>query len=291
MNALAYVRRTRSRAAVSPAVRTAIEDMTYELVPFKSVTDQIQHLPANARVSVTASPVKSLEDTLDLCAELIDRGHRPVPHLAARMVDDEAHVRSLATRITHLGITEIFCIAGDADDPGAFADSSSFLRSFLQVVGDEIDIVGVAAYPDGHAFIEDAALAAALVEKQELLAEAGVEAHMSTQMCFSPDTIRRWLTIQRAEGITMSVQLGVPGVVDRARLMSMGMRLGVGASLRFLKRNRSGIIRLFASTGYNPTTLIDPLSRDFEPLGIEGLHVFTFNQIEATRQWQAAVLS
>ncbi|NIU22427.1 MAG: 5,10-methylenetetrahydrofolate reductase, partial [Actinobacteria bacterium] len=82
--------------------------MAYELVPLKNLPGQIEHLPDEALVSVTASPVKTLDDSLDVCADLIDRGHRPIPHLAARMVEDPEHLKSLARRIKDLGIRRIF---------------------------------------------------------------------------------------------------------------------------------------------------------------------------------------
>ena len=290
MNALANVLRRTPRVIHGSTARAAIKTMTYELVPVKSLDAQMNHLPDNARVAVTASPVRPLEDTLDAAAGLIDRGHRPVPHLAARMVRDESHLRQIAARLKALGISEIFCIGGDSDDPGRYPDALSFLAALLQVASGDITAVGVAGYPDGHAFIDAGDLRRALVEKQELFAEAGVKGHMTTQICFSTATIRTWLERERADGITLPVHLGVPGVVDRARLMSMGLRLGVGASLRYLKKNSSGLVRLFASPGYNPGDLIGPLARDFDRLEISGIHVFTFNQVKATRQWQQAAL-
>lgn len=290
MNAIAYSFRRGPKVISNPAVRAVVEDMTYEIIPMKSLAAQIPHLPAGSRVSVTASPVRTLEESLDICAELLDLGHRPIPHLAARMVEDRAHVTTLAARITALGLHEIFCIAGDREEPGAYPDAMAFLRELLDVAAGDITAVGVGSYPDGHAFIPTDALRTALLEKQALFAEAGVAGHASTQMCFSTDTIRAWIRAERAAGLEMPIHLGVPGVVDRTKLMTMGMRLGVGASLRYLKKNRAGLVRLFASTGYNPSTLIDPLGRDIETLGITGLHTFTFNQVAATHEWQRAVL-
>ena len=264
--------------------------MTYEVVPLKSLEPQIGFLPEGSRVSVTASPVRPLEDTLDVAARLIESGHRPLPHLSARMVRDEAHVRSIAARLKSLGIRNIFCIGGDTGDPGDYPDATTFLTELLHVASGDIDAVGVASYPDGHAFIDPADLHRALLDKQALFADAGVKGHMATQMCFSTSTIRKWLERERAEGIELPAHLGVPGVVDPARLMSMGLRLGVGTSLRYLKKNSVNFIRLFASPGYNPGDLIAPLARDFDRLGIEGLHVYTFNQVEATHAWQRAAL-
>ena len=290
MPATAFSRRRTHRSALTGAARSAIEDMTYEVVPLRSLDAQIAHLPGNARVSVTASPAKSLDDTLDICARLLDLGHRPIPHLAARMVGDADHTRALATRCRSLGLREVFCIAGDAEVPGNYADAMAFLREFLDISAGDVTAVGVGSYPDGHAFLPRESLRAALLEKQELFTEAGVTGHASTQMCFSSETIRTWLEAERAAGIELPVHLGVPGVVDRSRLLSMGMRLGVGNSLRYLKKNRGGVVRLFASTGYNPSNLIDPLAADFERLGITGIHAFTFNQVKATHTWQRSVL-
>ena len=290
MNPLANILRPSPRAVSSPVARAAISDMTYEVIPLKSLPEAIQQLPNNARVSVTASPVKPLEDTLDVCAELLDLGHRPIPHLAARKVTDASHMRSIAARIKQLGLSEIFCIAGDAQDAGEYPDAMSLLRPLLDITAGEISAVGVSSYPDGHAFIDDSALHQALIDKQELFEEAEVKGHASTQMCFSTDTIISWLTAQRAEGLTMPVHLGVAGVVDRAKLIRMGMRLGVGASLRYVQKNRAGLLKLFSSVGYNPSDLIDPLADEFDSLGIESLHLFTFNQVAATQRWQQAKL-
>ncbi|MDW3219439.1 MAG: methylenetetrahydrofolate reductase [Acidimicrobiales bacterium] len=290
MSATAYSFRRGPRAITDPFVRGLVADMTYELVPMKSLAARLPDLPANARISVTASPVKSLEETLDVCAELLDLGHRPVPHLAARMVADADQVAAIAARCKRLGLTEVFCIGGDREEPGAYPDAMAFLRELLDVAAGDITTVGVGSYPDGHAFIPEEALRAALVEKQELFAAAGVDGHATTQMCFSADTIRTWLRAERAAGLTLPVHLGLPGVVDRTKLMTMGMRVGVGASLRYLKKNKAGLTRLFASPGYNPSALVDPLGGDFETLGIAGLHTYTFNQVAATHEWQRAVL-
>jgi methylenetetrahydrofolate reductase (NADPH) len=73
--------------------------------------------------------------------------------------------------------------------------------------------------------------------------------------------------------------------------MKMGTRLGVGASVRYLAKNTSTVMRLIAPGGYDPTGLIAALAVDAESLGIAGLHSFTFNAVAETVAWHDAVLA
>ena len=144
-------------------------------------------------------------------------------------------------------------------------------------------------YPDGHTMIDDATLTEQLHAKQSLLAEHGVDGWVSTQMCFDEAAIRTWIERERAAGITLPIRLGVPGVVDRTRLMKMGARLGVGASLRYLSKNTSTVLALVAPGGYDPTSLVAALGADADDLGIEALHCFTFNSVADTCAWQREI--
>ena len=49
--------------------------------------------------------------------------------------------------------------------------------------------------------------------------------------------------------------------------------------------------RMLAPGGYDPSHLVVDLAADADRLGITGLHVFTFNNVAATRQWQEALTS
>ncbi len=65
----------------------------------------------------------------------------------------------------------------------------------------------------------------------------------------------------------------------------------MGTSLRFLKKNRATVGRLLSPGGYDPSSLIRPLEADAERLGTESIHLFTFNEVEATEHWREAVLA
>ena len=267
-----------------------IAEARYEVIPLKSMHDQIPHLPTGCSVSVTCSPTKGIEPTLEISAELQAAGHHAVPHIAARLVEGREHVEKIAARINEHGITEIFVVGGDPDPVGPYADGLSLMKDLLPLC-QTVRIVGVPSYPDHHTVIPDSALDEALLAKQALIKELGLEGFTSTQMCFNVKTIEQWLRRQRERGLTLPVHLGVPGAVDRTRLLSLGTRLGIGSSLRYLRKNSGAIMRIFSPSSYDPDKLITPLSRHADELGIDGLHLFTFNSIDSTVAWQQKALA
>ena len=268
-----------------------IADARFEVIPMKSVESQIEHIPSGSSVSVTCSPAKGQGATLELTARLLDLGFTAVPHISARLCADDVEAKGLAEFCRTHGVKEVFLIAGDPPQPvGAYEGVVAFLRDFLGY-DHGLQRIGVAAYPDGHALIPPQVVHDALHTKQALLKEAGVPGFASTQMCFDLGQWRSWAAGERAAGFDLPLHIGVPGVIDRAKLFTMGMRLGIGNSMRFVKKNSGVLGRLFQPGGYDPNKLIVPLAKQAAELGIEGLHLFTFNNVQATAQWQQRMLA
>lgn len=274
----------------SPAMARLVADLHYEIVPLSSIEQAIDDLPPTSRVSVTCSPTKGIGTTLEYCDRLIGLGHSPIPHLAARMVESVEHAGKLATWLRERDLREVFVIAGDAPEPaGPYEGALAFIRDLL--AGDPgVERVGITGYPDGHALVDQSVIDEQLHAKQALLREFGVGGWISTQMCFDETKIRQWLDGVRAAGVDLPVRLGIPGVVDRTRLMTMGTRLGIGTSLRYLSKNRSTVMHLLAPGGFDPTDTVIEFAKDADRLGIEALHSFTFNAVAETRAWQEAIL-
>lgn len=272
-------------------LRSLIADARYEVIPLKNLESQIEHIPAGASVSVTCSPSKGQQPTLDLALRLQDLGHMAVPHISARLTEDLDAVKLLGGYCRDNGIKEVFLIAGDAEQPvGKYDGVVAFLRDFLET-DHRLERIGIAAYPDGHALIDSAVIHEALHTKQSLLAEAGVPGFASTQMCFDLSQWRVWATAERAAGFNLPLHVGVPGVIDRTKLLTMGMRLGIGNSMRFVKKNSGTLGRLFRPGGYDPNKLVTPLAKQADEFNIEGLHLFTFNNVDATVDWQQKMLA
>ena len=57
---------------------------------------------------------------------------------------------------------------------------------------------------------------ASLVEKQRYAS------YMATQMCFNPDSITSWIPRLRAQGVSLPIHLGVPGVDKGGNIPNLG---------------------------------------------------------------------
>ena len=275
-------RRTRFGDSGRSALATVLAEPTFELLPLKNATDQQAALPPGARVSVTASPAKGLEATVALSVRLEGAGFRVVPHLSARMVRDEDHLKALLAPLADAGIDRAFVVGGDAEEPGTYPDGLSLLEAMTEL-GLAPTEIGIPCYPQGHAFIPDDKLLAALAAK------ARFASYMTTQLCFDAKAIGNWLAARRADGIELPVRIGIPGVAAIPKLIEISARIGVRDASRFVLKNTRFVGQLLASGGvYRPGGLLEKLS----PLianpaaDVIGLHIYTFNQVAATEAWR-----
>ncbi len=277
---------------LDPMVRELVESMHYEIMPTDKVGDQIALLPPHRTVSVTCSPKKGIDATLELSRRVLVAGHTPIPHLAARMVESASHARRIVSWFETNSVRNVFVIGGDAefvaDRP--YPTATSLMEALCNAeVG--LERIGSAAYPDGHATIPSDVLKRELSIREALLSDARVSGWFSTQMCFDAELLVSWLQETRSGGISLPIHLGIPGAIDTTKLLTMGMRLGIGASLRYLSKNRSSVSRLVSPGGYDPMELLDTVAPATGLLGIEALHVFTFNQVASTNDWRAKILA
>jgi methylenetetrahydrofolate reductase (NADPH) len=271
------------RAAVARVLRAP----TFELIPLKNVHEQAAALPRGATVSVTASPAKGIEATVELSIALAAQGFRAIPHLSARMIRDRAHLRELLLRLADAGIDRAFVVGGDAEDPGDFLDGLSLLRAMAEL-GSGPREIGVPCYPQGHAAIPDDALLRALHDK------APFAGYMTTQLCFDPRAIGSFIAARRADGITLPVKVGIPGVAEIPKLLSISARIGVRDASRFILKNTRFVGELLTAGGiYRPTGLLERLAPVIaDPgAGVIDLHVYTFNQVPSTESWRRDYLA
>ena len=268
------------------ALAAALEDPIFELLPLKNLPEQIPHLPAGARVSVTASPAKGIDATVDWAVKLQADGFRAIPHLSARMIPDRATLAGLLDRARDGGLTHAFVVGGDADEPGEYLDGLSLLKA-MDELGHPFTTLGCPGYPQGHPDIPDDALESALHDKARYVD------HVTTQMDFDVKAIGAWVRREREAGLRPAFVIGVPGVADPQKLLSIAARIGVKDAKRFLVKNLRFVTGLAKSGGfYKPTGFVEdiaPLLADPDAK-VTGFHLYTFNAVEATEEWRRSML-
>ncbi len=276
----------RNKARAADTTVRLLENTRYEVLPTASIEDKVlEHVPVERTITVTASPSKGLEPTLDLAERLTGHGYVAVPHLAARMVRDRAELIEISERLTGKGITRVFVPGGDADPPGAYPDALSMLEDLAEI-GHPFTHVGITGYPESHPTINDDLTIQSMWDKRRYAT------HVVSNLTFDPSMLVGWVRRMRARGITLPILLGVPGPVDRAKLISMAGKIGVGESTRFLVKHKGTFARLAAPGGFTGEKFLQKCAAELAPpeLGVEGVHVFTFNQIAETEKWRRELL-
>ena len=277
----------RNKTQVGATTVRLLENARYEVLPTATIEDKVlEHVPVDVTVTVTASPSKGLEPTLDLTERLTGHGYVAVPHLAARMVRDKAELSEIIDRLTGKGITRIFVPGGDADPPGAYPDALSLLED-LKALGSPFPHVGITGYPESHPTIDDDLTIQSMWDKRRHAT------HVVSNLTFDPQVLCTWVKRMRKRGITMPVLLGIPGPVDRAKLLSMAGKIGVGESTRFLVKHKGTFARLAAPGGFTGEKFLRKCAAELgDPaMGVEGTHVFTFNQVAETEKWRRQLLA
>ena len=272
----------------SNRVLARLLDKAYlEVIPTPTIMDRLAHIPRHCYVAITCSPTKGLEPTLELAEKLRalpdERQLKLIPHIAARMIRDKGHLREILARLEPLRVESLFIPAGDAPVPvGQYNDSLQVLRDMAEI-GHNIEDVGVAAYPERHPLVSDKELLWFLKEKQKFAT------YLVTQMCFDPQTLVNWLRNIRQAGVTLPAWIGLPGVADMSKLITLSFRIGVGQSLKLLKKQRGLLKKMIGTKPYEPDDLLEGLRPylDDPDLNVPGFHLFSFNDVERTEKWRA----
>lgn len=270
----------------SDAIAELIERSRFEILPFDGTAEKIvEHVPRDVTLTVTASPAKGLDATFALAETLIRAGYTVVPHLSARLVESKARLAERLAQAESLGMRDVFVVAGDAEHPaGPYEGALPLLRDLVEL-GHPFLHVGIPGYPETHPLFDDSTAVAAMIEKQEYAT------YITTQVCFDSSVTSGWIERVWDGGTRLPVYVGVPGAVSRAKLLRVSARIGIGQSMRFLRKNGSFASR-FLSGGFDPDPLIDGLGdllTDPERK-VAGFHVFTFNDVEDTEAWRVNLL-
>ena len=277
---------------IDPASRRALiaflRSPRYEVLPTEDVEERVlATVPREVTMTVTASPSRGIGATIALSERLAGHGYAVVPHLSARLIRDESHLREVLAALAAVGVKDVFVIAGDAREPaGRFPDSVSL----LEAIRDEqhgLSDIGVTGYPERHSFIDDDLTIQAMWDKRKLAT------YIVSNLCFDPRMVKRWVARVRRRGVQLPIHVGLAGVADPAKLLRVSSRIGVVDSARFLRGHSNWFLRTLQPGGYSPERFVTGLLPDLAgpERKVVGLHVFTFNEIEPTERWRQETLA
>lgn len=275
---------------VAAAVRALVSPFSVEITPKEapSLPPLPEQLAPGTAVYLTFLPQTAWAETVAVARAVRDAGMRPVPHLAARAVPDLRTLASMLDDLTTVGVEDLLVIAGSLPTPvGEFHEAAQVLDSgLLEEAG--IGRVGIVGHPEGHPDVADDDLYRALVAKCRIARERGLDPHIVTQFAFAPEPIVAWERGIRAMGVDAPVHVGLPGLTTPTRLLRFGLRCGVGASLKVLRQQAGGVLRLATSPVHHPDAtlvgLASAVATDPDSL-LRSVHFFPFGALAATAAW------
>jgi methylenetetrahydrofolate reductase (NADH) len=259
----------------------------FEVIPARGTEAAVAAwVPAGMTVTVTASPVKGLEPTIELTEKLAGRGYRVVPHLAARSVVSEAHLAEIIERLTAAGVDDVFVPGGDASHPAGPFDGALPLLERLAELGSPFGQIGITGYPESHPKIHDDITIQAMWDKRRYAT------YIVSNVCFDAAALGRWIQRIRARGVALPLYVGLAGPAERTRLLRMAAVAGASESARFITRHPGWILRFWVPGGYSPDRMLERAAPILTApgSGVAGLHLFTFNQLQQAEQWRRAAL-
>jgi methylenetetrahydrofolate reductase (NADPH) len=179
-------------------------------------------------------------------------------------------------------VREVYVIGGDAREPvGPYASALELLGAMSRLEHG-VEEVGIGGYP----LIDDREFDRALLDKQPFAS------YVVTQLCFDADAILGWISAVRRKGLRLPVYVGLPGAVAQEKVLQISLKVGVGDSARFLRKQAGLLGTLIKPGGYSPDGLVErlaPYAGD-QRYGIAGLHLYTFNQVQSTEEWRQRML-
>ena len=244
-------------------------------------------LPAGTTVYVNHLPRHRLADSLASLAAVRAAGLEPVPHLAARRIASRAELaRFLAEAVREAGVRKALLVGGDdATTAGPYGDALALLaEGNLAQAG--LREVGFAAYPEGHPRLPRARIEEALDAKLAAARAQGLSAWIVTQFSFAPTRVVEYLSELARRHPDVPAYVGLAGPTDPQALLRFAQRCGVSASLRALRAQGFGAVRLVTHT--DPGEQLRAVARycaAHPACNVVAVHVFTFGGVEAAARW------
>jgi methylenetetrahydrofolate reductase (NADPH) len=271
-----------------------LQNASVEVTPggAKKIENFRDLLREGTTVFVTFLPGSDFADTLATVKRLYAEGMKPVPHFAARSIPSlKFFEENLKVMQAEAKVEEALLIGGGVNTPvGEFSSSMEVLRTGLfEKYG--IKKLGIAGHPEGSPDIKPEDVTKALLEKNAYAKEHGIDMYVTTQFCFEAEPIIEWDKRIRAEGNTLPIHIGIPGLATIKTLLAHATACGIGPSMRIITRQAANIAKLMTTRA--PDKLVRDLAnyqaKDPE-CGINQVHLYPLGGMAKSAKWMYAVM-
>jgi len=279
--------------AASPTRRYATRlidgDLSIELTPGeeRDFEPDVAVFPFGSRVFLTHIATRPPGAQLDAAIRLIDRGYRPVPHLAARNFASAADYAQQVERLSSAGVEEALFIGGNPAAPRGPFQAAAELLAHPVLSRNTLRTAWLAGYPEGHPSLTADQLKDALEQKLAICRERGLSPCVVSQFGFHGAVIARWAREFVSTHPDIPLRLGFAGVTSPPKLIGYALRCGIGPSIALLRKTPRTLFGLVAE--HDPGDLVEAV----EQTGLRAhapaeLHFFTFGGWRKTLDWIAA---
>jgi methylenetetrahydrofolate reductase (NADPH) len=270
-----------------------LQNASVEVTPggAKKIENFRDLLHPGTTVFVTFLPGSDFADTLATVKRLYAEGMKPVPHFAARSIPSvKFFEENLKVLQAEAKVEEALLIGGGVNTPvGEFSSSMEVLRTGLfEKYG--IKKLGIAGHPEGSPDIKPEDVTKALLEKNAYAKEHGIDMYVTTQFCFEAEPIIAWDKRIRAEGNTLPIHIGIPGLATIKTLVAHATACGIGPSMRVITRQAANIAKLLTTQA--PDKLVRDLANyqaNDPACGINQVHLYPLGGLAKSAKWMYAV--
>lgn len=262
-----------------------LDDFSVEVTPkvFKKNIHLIQKLPNKTHIYITHIDGLQTSEIINTAKEITDLGFIPVPHIAARQIENKRSLENLLKAYKNeSGVSEALLIAGSTDKIyGDFESSIDLIQTGL--FDSSFKCIYFAGHPEGNRDIEASRinLKDSLRLKSNFSDITDAKVVLTTQFCFDEQKILDWENLLIKDGINLPIHIGVAGPTKLTNLMRYSIDCGVGPSIKILEDNISGVGKLL--TNYSPNIFLNALASKIslnKNTNIQKVHFYPFGGIK-----------
>lgn len=267
----------------------ALLETIHELAPFQPHFVSVTYGAGGSTRELTHDLVVKIKQTTQL---------EPIPHLTC-VCHSEAEIAAILERYAQAGVGNLLALGGDPPRDRAGYDRSQdafrhaadlvrYIRRFNDQGGhpDRRGFgVGVAGFPEGHPATPNRMLE---MDYLKAKVDAGAD-YICTQLFFDNHDFLDFRDRCRLAGIMVPIVAGIMPVASVSGMMRMA-ELAAGA------RYPAKLLRRLAACGQDEASVREEgiayaieQCRELVKEGVEGIHYYTLNKSQATRQIHSAL--